>query len=57
MEMWQLPVEHYLLRICEAEVSEKVKISQDFFLIRDSSAPTNNIGNFGVTGTARFMDF
>ena len=57
MEMWQLPVEHYLLRICEAEVSEKVKISQDFFLIRDSGAPTNNIGNFGVTGTARFMDF
>lgn len=33
MEMWQLPVEHYLLRICEAEVSEKMKIPQDFFLI------------------------
>jgi hypothetical protein len=52
MEMWQLPVEHYLLRICEGEVSEKMKNPSGFFPNRDNSAPTassgENVRNFGT---------
>jgi hypothetical protein len=48
MEMWQLPVEHYLLRICEAEVSEKMKIRQDIFLMAIAVPRPNDIRNFGT---------